>query len=263
MFNMNERVYNPQSQIQSLSHQVSMFHPQASQVVYPQPSMIHLQSYQVIHPQSYQVIYQQTSQAPAVSLQSSTNPIQVDSSLVVPYLLPTDDPFECLHKYLTFMSTILALSYPSSNNQLETSSNPMHQVAMPERQTLSYVGNCSMGNDHIARPYTQSKKIQFRKQGFMTTNALFQADGVEVYDSNCDDVPNTQPSFMANISSFGSEVLSEGRQISVATGTTRTYTLGASGSNSGKQMTIICYNCKGEGDMSKQCTKPKRKRDDS
>nr|GEU60276.1 hypothetical protein [Tanacetum cinerariifolium] len=46
-------------------------------------------------------------------------------------------------------------------------------------------------------------------------------------------------------------------------GTTRTYTLGASGSNSGKQMTVICYNCKGEGHMSKQCTKPKRKRDDA
>nr|GEV27258.1 hypothetical protein [Tanacetum cinerariifolium] len=27
--------------------------------------------------------------------------------------------------------------------------------------------------------------------------------------------------------------------------------------------TVICYNCKGEGHISKQCTKPKRKRDDS
>ncbi|GJZ17432.1 gag-pol polyprotein [Tanacetum coccineum] len=43
----------------------------------------------------------------------------------------------------------------------------------------------------------------------------------------------------------------------------RTYTSGASGSNSKKQRTVICYNCKGEGHMSKQCTKPKRKRDDS
>ncbi|GJZ12840.1 retrovirus-related pol polyprotein from transposon TNT 1-94 [Tanacetum coccineum] len=55
----------------------------------------------------------------------------------------------------------------------------------------------------------------------------------------------------------------EGRQTSLAAGTTRTYTPGASGSNSGKQRTVICYNCKGEGHMSKQCTKPKRKRDDS
>ncbi|GJT00671.1 retrovirus-related pol polyprotein from transposon TNT 1-94 [Tanacetum coccineum] len=54
----------------------------------------------------------------------------------------------------------------------------------------------------------------------------------------------------------------QGRQISFAAGTTRTYTPRASGSNSGKQMTVICHNCKREGHMSKQCTKPKRKRDD-
>ncbi|GKF36384.1 retrovirus-related pol polyprotein from transposon TNT 1-94 [Tanacetum coccineum] len=54
-----------------------------------------------------------------------------------------------------------------------------------------------------------------------------------------------------------------GRQTSFVAGTLRTYTLGASGSNSGKQRTVICYNCKGEGHISRQCTKPKRKRDDS
>nr|GFA94492.1 retrovirus-related Pol polyprotein from transposon TNT 1-94 [Tanacetum cinerariifolium] len=31
----------------------------------------------------------------------------------------------------------------------------------------------------------------------------------------------------------------------------------------GKQRVIMCYNCKGEGHMSKQCTKPKRKRDEA
>ncbi|GJW72534.1 hypothetical protein Tco_0129451 [Tanacetum coccineum] len=46
-------------------------------------------------------------------------------------------------------------------------------------------------------------------------------------------------------------------------GTTRTYTPGASGSTSRKQRTIICYTYKGEGHMSKQCTKPKMKRDDT
>ncbi|GKD94643.1 retrovirus-related pol polyprotein from transposon TNT 1-94, partial [Tanacetum coccineum] len=57
--------------------------------------------------------------------------------------------------------------------------------------------------------------------------------------------------------------LIQGRKTYFATGTTRTYTLGASGSNSGKQRTVICYNCKGEGHIFKQCTKPKRKWDDS
>nr|GEW54755.1 hypothetical protein [Tanacetum cinerariifolium] len=54
----------------------------------------------------------------------------------------------------------------------------------------------------------------------------------------------------------------QGRQISFATSTTRTYTPGASGSNSRKQRTVICYNYKREGHMSKQCTKPRKKRND-
>ncbi|GKD56998.1 hypothetical protein Tco_1290385, partial [Tanacetum coccineum] len=74
-----------------------------------------------------------------------------------------------------------------------------------------------MGNDHIARPFTQSKKIQYTRERIdsgpgaftVTTNALFQADEVEVYDSDCDDVPNAQPSFMANISSYGLDALVE------------------------------------------------------
>ncbi|GKE74124.1 zinc finger, CCHC-type containing protein, partial [Tanacetum coccineum] len=57
--------------------------------------------------------------------------------------------------------------------------------------------------------------------------------------------------------------LIQGRQTSLAVGTLRTYTPGTSGSNSGKQRTVICCNYKREGHMSKQCTKPKRKWDDS
>nr|GEZ33494.1 hypothetical protein [Tanacetum cinerariifolium] len=53
------------------------------------------------------------------------------------------------------------------------------------------------------------------------------------------------------------------RQISFDTSTTRTYTPGVSGSNSGKQRIVICYNYKKEGHMSKQCIKPNRKLDDA
>nr|GFC46711.1 hypothetical protein [Tanacetum cinerariifolium] len=38
------------------------------------------------------------------------------------------------------------------------------------------------------------------------------------------------------------------------------FTSGQGGAQ-GKQRVITCYNCKGEGYMSKQCTKPRRKRD--
>nr|GEV28318.1 integrase, catalytic region, zinc finger, CCHC-type, peptidase aspartic, catalytic [Tanacetum cinerariifolium] len=46
----------------------------------------------------------------------------------------------------------------------------------------------------------------------------------------------------------------------MSTGLSRSIASGSGGA-SGKQRVIVCYNCKGEGHMSKQCTKPKRKRD--
>nr|GFA71623.1 hypothetical protein [Tanacetum cinerariifolium] len=55
--------------------------------------------------------------------------------------------------------------------------------------------------------------------------------------------------------------LIQGKQNSMTAGSSRPYTSGSSGT-SWKQRVIVCYNCKGECHMSKQCTKPKRKRDE-
>nr|GEZ37586.1 hypothetical protein [Tanacetum cinerariifolium] len=51
-----------------------------------------------------------------------------------------------------------------------------------------------------------------------------------------------------------------GRQNSMSASSSRPFASGLGGA-SGRQRVIVCYNCKGEGHMSKQCTKPKRKRD--
>nr|GEX45470.1 hypothetical protein [Tanacetum cinerariifolium] len=52
----------------------------------------------------------------------------------------------------------------------------------------------------------------------------------------------------------------QGRQNFMSASSSKPFTSGSGGA-SGKQRVIMCYNCKGEGHMSKQCTKPKRKRD--
>nr|GEZ08543.1 retrovirus-related Pol polyprotein from transposon TNT 1-94 [Tanacetum cinerariifolium] len=52
----------------------------------------------------------------------------------------------------------------------------------------------------------------------------------------------------------------KGRQIHMSTGSSRPFASG-SGGTPGRRRVIVCYNCKGEGHMAKQCTKPKRKRD--
>nr|GEX84312.1 hypothetical protein [Tanacetum cinerariifolium] len=50
------------------------------------------------------------------------------------------------------------------------------------------------------------------------------------------------------------------RQNFVTAGSLRPYASGSGGAL-GKQRVIVCYNCKGKGHMSKQCTKSKKKRD--
>nr|GFB40798.1 hypothetical protein [Tanacetum cinerariifolium] len=52
----------------------------------------------------------------------------------------------------------------------------------------------------------------------------------------------------------------QGRQNHMSAGSSRPFALG-SGGTSGRQRVTVCYNCKGEGHMAKQCTKPKKKCD--
>ncbi|GJS95080.1 retrovirus-related pol polyprotein from transposon TNT 1-94 [Tanacetum coccineum] len=120
---------------------------------------------------------------------------EVHSSLVVPVFQKGDDPIDAINHMMSFLTAVVTSRYPTTNNQLRTSSNPRQQAT--------------------------------------------------IYDGKV----TVQPV--------------QGRQTTYAAGTTRKYTPGASGSNTGKQRTVICYNCKGEGHIAKQCTKPKRKRDET
>nr|GEV19554.1 hypothetical protein [Tanacetum cinerariifolium] len=77
-----------------------------------------------------------------------------------------------------------------------------------------------------------------------------------------------QHKFQPQVSTFQSSQYgtpyhsSRGEKNSLTADMSRQYTFGPS-KTSRKQRVIVCYNCKGEGHMSKQCTKPKRKRDEA
>nr|GFA60235.1 hypothetical protein [Tanacetum cinerariifolium] len=124
-------------------------------------------------------------------------------------------------------------------------------------------------------------------QTVVTNNAAYQADDLDAYDSECDEIKSAKISLMANLSHYGSDNLAElrnssnprqqdtinngkvtlqpiqGRHNYLAAGTSKTYTSGVNGNNSGKQRTVFCYNYKREGHMSKKCTKPNKKRGES
>nr|GEZ80384.1 hypothetical protein [Tanacetum cinerariifolium] len=113
--------------------------------------------------------------------------------LVVPVFQKGDDLIDAINHMMSVLTLVVTLRYPSTNNQLRTSSNPRQQATI--------------------------------NNGRVTIQPI------------------------------------KGRQNSMTVGSLRPYTSGSSGT-SGKQRVIVCYNCKGKGHMSKQCTKPKRMRDE-
>ncbi|GJR48744.1 integrase, catalytic region, zinc finger, CCHC-type containing protein, partial [Tanacetum coccineum] len=131
-----------------------------------------------------------------------------------------------------------------------------HQLTQPAYQSHLHHHPQSLSQHHIS-PYQHSQFVTPYQHQQVSTNQstpLSITYPTNEYQSTVhNNVYAQQPSVQPV----------QGRQTTYAAGTTRKFTPGASGSNTGKQRTVICYNCKGEGHIAKQCTKPKRKRDET
>ncbi|GJV89325.1 putative ribonuclease H-like domain-containing protein [Tanacetum coccineum] len=79
-------------------------------------------------------------QSPQVSTQPMTESPLVDSSFAVPVFSPGDDPIACLNKAMAFLTAVASSRFPSTNNQLRTSSNPRNQATIQDgRVTVQQV----------------------------------------------------------------------------------------------------------------------------
>ncbi|GKD98093.1 hypothetical protein Tco_1381990 [Tanacetum coccineum] len=105
----------------------------------------------------------QTSTVPQVAYQSPQAPTQlmtespfVDSGFAVPMYSPEDDLIACLNKAMVFLMAIASSRFPTTNNQLRTSSNPRNQATIQDGRvtgnTYSSSSNNSFGLVPIASP---------------------------------------------------------------------------------------------------------------
>ncbi|GJZ76974.1 retrovirus-related pol polyprotein from transposon TNT 1-94, partial [Tanacetum coccineum] len=140
-------------------------------------------------------------------------------------------------QFTTNQSTPLSITYPTNEYQ----STVHHNVYSPQP---------SIPQLEYAPTAYQQQQPEFSQPDSSLVVPVFQKGDDPI------DAINHMMSFLTTAKDFG-------RQTTYDAGTTRKYTPGVSGSNTGKQRTVICYNCKGEGHNAKQCTKPKRKRDET
>ncbi|GJY20298.1 hypothetical protein Tco_0392864 [Tanacetum coccineum] len=99
--------------------------------------------------------------------------------LTIPVLKHGDDLIDVINHVMSFLSAIITSCYPTTNNQLRISSNLRQQATINDGRTV------------------------------ITHNAAYQADDLDAYDSDCDELNSTKVALMANLSRYGSDVLAE------------------------------------------------------
>ncbi|GKE53340.1 hypothetical protein Tco_1488496, partial [Tanacetum coccineum] len=168
---------------------------------------------------------------------------QIDSSLAVLVFKQGDDPIDAINKMMSFLSgrqsSFAAGTSGTRTNISGTSGNHSGQQRVVKCFNFQ-------GEGHMARQYPKPKRkrdaIWFKDkvllvkaqgsgkvlneeelefladprvaegpitQTVITHNAAYQADDLDAYDSNCDDFSTAKAVLMANLSSYGSDVLSE------------------------------------------------------
>ncbi|GKD25387.1 reverse transcriptase domain-containing protein [Tanacetum coccineum] len=194
------------------------------------------------HQTSYvpQIAYQ----SPQATTQPMTESPLMDSSFAVPVFSPGDDPIACLNKVIAFLTVgRQGQSYSGIEYKSNATSSGGNNASGQARVVKCY--NCQ-GEGHMARKCTQPKrprnaawykeKAMLAKaqeagnfldeeqlifladprvpdgqavQTIIPNNAAFQTEDLDTYDFDCDDISNAYAVLMANISNYGSDVISE------------------------------------------------------
>ncbi|GJT47441.1 hypothetical protein Tco_0956156, partial [Tanacetum coccineum] len=156
----------------------------------------------------------QLEYAPTTYQQQQPEFSQPDSSLVVPVFQKGDDPIDAINHMMSFLTAVVTSRYPTTNNQLRTSSNPRQQATI-------YDGKVTVQPGHIAKQCTKPKRkrdetwfndkvlLVQAQASVITHNAAYQADDLDAYDSDCDELNSAKITLMANLSRNGSDVLTE------------------------------------------------------
>ncbi|GKE29277.1 hypothetical protein Tco_1444661 [Tanacetum coccineum] len=113
---------------------------------------------------------------------------------------------------MSFLSAVVTSCYLTTNNQLRNSSNPKKQDTINDgRITLQPIQrrqiSFALGT---SRTYTLGAKGQ-ATQTVITHNAAYQADDLDAYDSDCDELNTAKVALMANLSHYGLNALVEVR----------------------------------------------------
>ncbi|GKC83503.1 hypothetical protein Tco_1139220, partial [Tanacetum coccineum] len=123
---------------------------------------------------------------------------------------------------MSFLTAVVTSRYPTTNNQLRNSSNPRQQATINDGSvTLQPIQgrHTSFAMAQINSQILHEEELAFLAdpgitegqaiQTVSTHNAAYQANDLDVYDSDCDELNTAKVALMANLSHYGSDALAE------------------------------------------------------
>ncbi|GKC18614.1 hypothetical protein Tco_1020764, partial [Tanacetum coccineum] len=143
-----------------------------------------------------------------------------------------DNPIDAINHVMLFLTAVVTSRYPTTNNQLRNSSNPRQQATINDGSvTLQPIqGRQTSFDASITRTYTlgatqtngqilHEEELAFladsriaegqATQTVITHNAAYQADDLDAYDSDCDELNTDKVDLLENLSYYGLDALAE------------------------------------------------------
>ncbi|GJT14332.1 retrovirus-related pol polyprotein from transposon TNT 1-94 [Tanacetum coccineum] len=152
----------------------------------------------------------QLEYAPTVNQQSKFP--QLDKCLIVPVFQKGDDPIDAINCMMSFLTVVVTFRYPTTNNQLRNSSNPRQQATINDGREqveaiLGYKGllfvTTAKGKDTCPNSALNLRGNEIihnqATQTVITHNAAYQADDLDAYDSDCDELNTAKVALMVII----------------------------------------------------------------
>ncbi|GJW62056.1 hypothetical protein Tco_0111391 [Tanacetum coccineum] len=163
--------------------------------------------------------------APVTVWQHPSKDPQMGHSMIVPQ---SDDPIDTINYMMLFLTAVVTSRYPTTNNQLRNSSKPRQQATinngrekvetiMENKEQLAATTTKGKATCPNSSPNQRGKGMirdpripeAQATQTVITHNPAYQADDLDAYDSDCDELNTAKVVLMANLSHYGSDALSE------------------------------------------------------
>ncbi|GJR04656.1 hypothetical protein Tco_0527640 [Tanacetum coccineum] len=151
---------------------------------------------------------------------------QLDSGLIIPVFQKGDDPIDAINHMMSFLTAVVTTRYLTTNNQLRNSGDTLLLMRVLQGPSLQEQVEAILGNKGLLFVTTAKEKdtcpnsaLNLRgnwmihegqaTQTVITHNAAYQADDLDAYDSDCDELNTAKVALMTNLSHYDSDDLAE------------------------------------------------------